>query len=104
MGRVARLSLVLPTLVVLGLSFLIPTPARAVVTREMVERAIRDGVHFLKEKQRADGSWTDADGEAHTGTTSLVTLALLTAGEPANSPKVSQAIDFLRNFDPNQLK
>src|SRR3954454_4345869 len=105
MGRVARLSLALPTLVVLALPFLNPTPARAVVTREMVEVAIRDGVHFLKQKQRpADGSWADADGEARTGTTSLVTLALLTAGEPGNSPAVAQALEFLRNFGPDQLK
>ena len=33
-----------------------------------------------------DGSWPDADQAARTGTTSLVTLALLTAGEKADSP------------------
>ena len=62
---------------------LVPGPrAGAAVTREQVEQAIRDGVRFLKHQQRDDGSWTDVDNEAQTGTTSLVTLALLTAGEP----------------------
>jgi hypothetical protein len=80
------------------------SPAGAGVTREEVERAIHDGVAFLKEKQRKDGSWTDADHEAHTGTTSLITLALLTAGEPVNSPHVANALNYLREFGPDQLR
>ncbi len=44
------------------------------VTREEVERAIREGVSFLKRQQRADGGWPDVEGEARSGTTSLVTL------------------------------
>ena len=47
------------------------------VTREEVERAIREGVRYLKSQQRADGSWSDVENEAKTGTTSLITLALL---------------------------
>ena len=38
-----------------------------------------------------DGSWADVHGEARTGTTSLVTLALLTAGEQPDSPTVRKA-------------
>ena len=78
--------------------------ANSAVTREEVERAIHDGVAYLREKQRDDGSWPDVDNEAHTGTTSLITLALLTAGEPANSPTITRALDYLRNFGPDQLK
>ncbi len=37
------------------------------VTREEVERAIREGVRFLKSQQRADGSWSDVENEAKTG-------------------------------------
>ncbi|MFO0952882.1 MAG: DUF4159 domain-containing protein [Isosphaeraceae bacterium] len=82
-----------------------PAPsASAAVTREQVEKAIRDGVSFLKSTQRPDGSWEDADHEAHTGTTSLITLALLTAGEPANSPTIVRALGYLRKFTPEQLK
>jgi len=81
-----------------------PPQARGAVTREQVENAIKRGVRFLKEHQRGDGSWADVDNDAHTGTTSLITLALLTAGEPASSPAVSKALDYLRNFSPEQLK
>ncbi len=63
----------------------------AAVTREEVERAIREGVRLLEEQQRADGSWADVENEAKTGTTSLVTLALLTAGEKPDSPAVRKA-------------
>src|SRR4051812_26792955 len=79
------------------------TSGRDAVTREEVERAIRDGVHFLKQEQRADGSWIDVHGEARTGTTSLVTLALLTAGEPHDSPAVKSAVEYLRHYGPDQL-
>ncbi len=106
MGRVTRGSLVVSCFVMLGLvaSDIGPRDASAAVSREEVERAIRDAVHFLKEQQRGDGSWPDADNESHTGTTSLVTLALLTAGETVGSPNVARALDFLRNFGPEQLK
>ncbi len=77
--------------------------ACAGVTSEEVERAIREGVRFLKDRQGPDGSWTDADGAARTGTTSLITIALLTAGEKADSPKIQQALEFLRQFKPDQL-
>ena len=83
---------------------LVPGPrAGAAVTREQVEKAIRDGVRFLKLQQRDDGSWADVDNEAHTGTTSLVTLALMTAGEPVHSPTITKALEYLRNFGPDQL-
>jgi hypothetical protein len=74
------------------------------VTSEEVERSIRDGARYLKERQRADGSWQDADGRAITGTTSLITLALLTAGEKVDSPVIARALDFLRGFRPDQLR
>src|SRR5438067_1115975 len=103
-SRAARLSLVALSSLSLLLALLEPASARAAVTREEVERAIHDGVNYLKQKQREDGSWADVDSEAHTGTTSLVTLALLTAGEPAGSPNVAAALEFLRNFGPEQLR
>jgi hypothetical protein len=80
------------------------TTTRAAVSRDEVERAIRDGVRYLKLQQRDDGSWPDVDEAAHTGTTSLVTLALLTAGEPINSPTITKALGYLREFGPDQLK
>jgi len=70
MGRLARnrswvaigvaISTFLPQLVA-------PPSARAAVTREEVERAIREGVRYLKNEQRADGSWVDVHGKPGPG-------------------------------------
>jgi hypothetical protein len=64
--------------------------ARAEVTAEQVERAIRRGVAFLKSSQAPGGSWP---GEP--GVTALVSLALVTAGESPDSPAVQRAFQFL---------
>ncbi len=77
--------------------------AVAAVTHEQVEKAIREGVRYLKKEQKDNGSWQDLGGDAKTGVTSLVTLALLTAGEPADSPTIQKALAHLRNFSPDQL-
>ncbi len=76
----------------------------AAVTREEVERAIRDGVNYLKKLQRDDGSWADVENDARSGVTSLVTLALLTAGEKPDSPLLRKSIDYLRGFGPSDLR
>ena len=102
MFRAMRLPLILAFLLALGASDLLPR-ARAGVTREEVERAIRSGVRYLIRLQRADGSWPEIDDDAKTGTTSLVTLALLTAGEPPDSPHIVNALQYLRKYDPGQL-
>ena len=77
--------------------------ALAAVTSEEVENAIRGGKRFLLERQRADGAWPDVAGNAPTGTTSLITLALLTAGEKPDSPAIQRALNFLRGFSPQRL-
>ena len=79
-------------------------PSVAAVTREEVERAIREGVRFLIKEQRDDGSWADVENDARTGVTSMVTLALLTAGEKPESKAVRDALDFLRGFTPSDLR
>jgi hypothetical protein len=96
--------LLLPMVLSAFLLSMITPPTHAAVTREEVERAIQEGMRYLKQTQRVDGSWPDADAEAHTGTTSLATLALLTAGEPASSQTITRALSFLRNFSPDQLR
>src|SRR5262249_41684668 len=78
-------------------------PCAAAVTHEEVERAIRDGIRFLKSLQRDDGSWADVETDARTGVTSLVTLALLTAGERPAAPGGRRAPAHLRGFGPNDL-
>ena len=77
--------------------------ARGAVTREEVERAIRGGVRYLVKQQKGDGSWADVEESSRTGTTSLVTLALLTAGESADSEPIRRSLDYLRKYDPGQL-
>ncbi len=79
-------------------------PAPAGVTREEVERAIRDGIRFLKNQQREDGSWSDIDGDSRSGMTSLVTLALITAGEPVDSPTIRRSLALLRKLSPDDLR
>src|SRR5262245_56703624 len=63
------------------------TGAGGEVTREAVEKAIRDGVAYLRRAQRPDGSWP-----GQPGTSELVILALLTAGEPADEPGLARAL------------
>jgi serine/threonine protein kinase len=70
---------------------------------EDVEKAIRNGVRYLRTQQRADGSWTEIETEAETGATSLVTLALFSSGEKRGSPPVDKALEYLRRFGPEQL-
>jgi hypothetical protein len=99
---VVRFALSMATVAIVA-SLIVVAPCRAGVTREEVERAIRDGVRYLKEQQNKDGSWNDLDEKTRTGMTSLVTLALLTAGEKPNSPEVHKALEFLRKFGPEEL-
>jgi RNA polymerase sigma factor (sigma-70 family) len=70
---------------------------------QQVDRSIRQGVGFLKSKQRPDGSWTDVENDARTGMTSLVVLALLAAGEKPDSPPIRKALEYDRGFGPPSL-
>ncbi len=101
MSRATRVPLVLALLALAGAD--LAPRARGAVTREEVERAIRGGVRYLVKQQRPDGSWPEIDDDARTGTTSLVTLALLTAGEPPDAPHIVRSLEFLRKYDPGQL-
>ncbi len=104
MFRATRLTLIPVILLAMIASALDLTPrAKAGVTREEVERAIRGGVRYLVKQQRPDGSWPEIDEDARTGTTSLVTLALLTAGVPVDDPNIVKSLEYLRKFDPGQL-
>ncbi len=74
------------------------------LTQEDVERSIREGVRYLKARQRDDGSWPNSGFEQHpTGVTGLVTLSLLTAGEDPASPAMQKALDFLRRYRAEDL-
>ena len=68
-----------------------PQPA---LDAEKVRKAIRLGINYLKSAQQNDGSWRDV-GDYKGGTTALVTLALINAGEPVNSPTIRNALRSL---------
>lgn len=79
--------------------------ARGPVSAEQAERAIRGGVGYLKAQQQSDGSWPNpGHHHQHTaGPTALAAHALLTAGEPADSPVVVSALRFLERFSPEEI-
>jgi hypothetical protein len=72
--------------------------ARGDVTSAEVERTIRDGIHFLKSRQAADGSWPGVEG-----TTELVTLALLTSGVPRDDPGLTRALAAVLRHEPSGI-
>ncbi len=87
-----------------GLVFsLHPSEAQGEVTAEEVEQSIRDGIRFLRTRQQPNGGWPEFDEENVTGTTSLATLALVTAGVPVDDPMITRALNFLERFSPRQL-
>ena len=90
-------------LIAVVLAGIAPPVAHADVTREQVERAIRDGVAHLKAEQMGNGAWADVVANANSGTTSLVTLALLTAGEPPAEPHVAKALEYLEGATARDL-
>ena len=66
-------------------------PRKEQLTAELVRKAIKRGVDNLKKEQKADGSWV-GDSLYPGGSTALVTLALLNAGEKPNSPQIQKAM------------
>src|SRR4051794_7327967 len=88
-----------PTIAALLLAVAATAPARAAgVTSQEVERAIKDGVRFLQSNQAPNGGWPGQNG-----TTSLVTLALLTAGESPDSPPIARALRGLASVGADQI-
>ena len=70
------------------------------------DRRSARGSASSSEQQRADGSWATMTTTRRTpAATSLVTLALLTAGEPARfEPTIRRRSTTCGNFDPEDLK
>lgn len=81
------------------------TPSRADVTAEQVDASIKAGIRFLKNAQLPDGSWDEYNRQTYPkGTTALVSLALLTAGETADDPQMAKALANLEQMDARQLR
>ncbi|MEP0848103.1 MAG: DUF4159 domain-containing protein [Phycisphaerae bacterium] len=64
-----------------------------------VKRAIAAGARALKRVQRPDGAWPEQYVPG--GETCLATLALLTAGEPPDSPAIAAALERIQAI-PNE--
>lgn len=78
----------------------LPAQETSGITPQQVRKAIDDGVTFLKRSQRkSDGSWGEYQGQPG-GVTSLVTLALLTAGVPVDDPAVEASLRYLERIHP----
>ncbi len=84
--------------------------AAVAATPEQVDAAILKGRQWLLSQQKPDGSWEIVDkpeGDVqHSvksaqwgGRTALVTYALIAAGEKPQSPKIQDAVKFLKQAD-----
>ena len=65
------------------------------ISPEMVREAIDQGVRYLKQQQRQDGSWLEW-GNQPGGLTALCTLALLNAGVEPKDDHIQRALAYLR--------
>lgn len=72
--------------------------ARAELTAEDVRQGVTDAVAFLVSHQnKVDGGWGDPPGQPG-GLTALVTLSLLSAGEPVPSEPIQKALRYLESI------
>jgi hypothetical protein len=74
------------------LGVLIPLALARAADKDAIQKAIDRGVAYLKEIQKADGSWPHAD----LGATALAGLALLECGVPATDKSVQAAAGVVR--------
>ena len=57
------------------------------------------GIGYLRQSQRADGSWPDTRHDMRGGDTALATLALLTAGVPPTDRSAAAGLRALRTLN-----
>src|SRR6478672_732863 len=77
--------------------------ARADVTAEQVNAAIKNGVTYLEKQQRPSGGWSEALNEPG-GITALCTLALLNSGRTTDDESVKKALAYLEKApEPNRI-
>lgn len=68
------------------------------LSAEAVRESIADAIAYLVPRQnKVDGSWSDPPAQVG-GLTSLVTLALLSAGESPQSPPIRSALAYLESI------
>ncbi len=75
------------------------TVVAADLSPEDVRNALSLGIRYLKTSQKANGRWSEYQGQEG-GITALCTLALLNAGEDPGEEHVKRALDYLRGLRP----
>lgn len=83
-----------------------PLVAQPPATQEplvaQVKNAIDRGVHFLRQKQRNDGSWEISVPVMEGGQTTLAILALLNSGVSPKDPAVQGGLKYIRQLESNK--
>ena len=69
--------------------------AKEALTADKVRKTIKRGVDNLKKSQKADGTWSGVSGYEG-GSTALIALALLNAGENPSSPQIQKSIKIIQ--------
>lgn len=64
-----------------------------------VQEAIDRGIAYLRANQNGRGGWKEYAGQTG-GLSALCTLAMLTAGVPADDPAIRSALAYLRKLEP----
>src|SRR5438132_1905378 len=90
----------------LAAAFPVPAAQRKELLVDQVHEAIKNGVQFLRDKERGRGNWEAVDkasGLTQGGWTCLALLALLNSGEVnRDDPIIKRGLDYLRELDPAQ--
>src|SRR5260370_17596860 len=90
----------------LAAAFPVPAAERKELLVDQVHEAIKNGVQFLRDKERNRGNWEAVDkvsGLTHGGWTCLAMLALLNSGEvKRDDPIVQRVLASLRQPKPAQ--
>jgi hypothetical protein len=90
---------------VLGAVLLLTSPAQAAEHDPKIQRAINQGIAFLRSLQGQDGIWPHASSperksSTNVGATALAAWALLESGVKPTDPAVQRAAEFLRQQVP----
>ncbi|MFP4106427.1 MAG: DUF4159 domain-containing protein [Phycisphaerae bacterium] len=78
-------------------------PTTRPATDRRVSSAVGKAVDALLAAVGADGSFTEGDSAHQGGTTSLVILAALQAGEKADSPRLAKSLAYIQTVSPTTV-